>query len=254
MREHEAAHARRLSTLLAAMGRLGLQAAQRTALAACWAAWMDTLPVLRELRASPGWQWRQAPCPQDVPDARQLLHSEGWWDCSSRREACSGASPTRSRPQKQATGGNTQRGFVTDNNWIVVKANSCAGRCARRAALTRSHSSAHAGAWPTITTSETAITLEPQAMQLARRLAFAAAALPCVMFTEGGPSGHGGLGLRSAVRHALAACWVSWVNCLQLFARREPAFDECLSASLAGHDLLPLALDPACSASPGQQC
>ena len=84
--------------------------------------------------------------------------------------------------------------------------------------------------------------------------AFAAAALPCVMFTEGGPSGHGGLGLRSAVRHALAACWASWVDCLQLFARCELAFDECLSASLAGHDLLPLALNPACSASPGQQC
>ncbi|CAE7488315.1 unnamed protein product, partial [Symbiodinium pilosum] len=54
---------------------------------------------------------------------------------------------------------------------------------------------------------------------------------------------HGGQGLRSAVRHASAAYWVFWTNCLQLLARREPAFAERLSAFLAGSDSLLLALD-----------
>ena len=54
---------------------------------------------------------------------------------------------------------------------------------------------------------------------------------------------HGGLGLRSAVRHASAAYWASRADCLQLFARREPAFAQRMTASLVGRDSLPLALD-----------
>ena len=54
---------------------------------------------------------------------------------------------------------------------------------------------------------------------------------------------HGGLGFRIAVRHASAAYWASWADCLPLFALCEPAFAERLSASLAGSNSLPFALD-----------
>ncbi|CAE7657728.1 unnamed protein product [Symbiodinium pilosum] len=50
-----------------------------------------------------------------------------------------------------------------------------------------------------------------------------------------------GLSLRSGT--AAWVYWASWADSLQLFARREPAFAERLSASLAGSDSLPLALD-----------
>jgi len=51
---------------------------------------------------------------------------------------------------------------------------------------------------------------------------------------------HGGLGLRSATRHAPAAYWASWADALRTIARRDPDF--MCAGSLASDRPLPLAL------------
>ena len=149
-------HARRLATLPADMGGLGLQSAQRTSPAAYWAAWMDALPVLRA--RSPAFADRclqalegsgaQAPCLQEAADARQLMQHEGWRDCPSWREACDGARPptTKQTPEAgQVAGSNTHRGFETPTIAKVSCCRRCTrppGRCcAHKAALTRAHGS-----------------------------------------------------------------------------------------------------------------
>ena len=53
---------------------------------------------------------------------------------------------------------------------------------------------------------------------------------------------HGGLGLRSAERHAVAAYWASWADALPALASRDPAFAQALTRSLEGPGPLPPAL------------
>ena len=53
---------------------------------------------------------------------------------------------------------------------------------------------------------------------------------------------HGGLGLRSAERHAVAAFWASWANALPALSRRDRAFVQALACSLDGPGPLPHAL------------
>eukprot|EP00439_Symbiodinium_sp_Y106_P027249 s3970_g3.t1 len=52
----------------------------------------------------------------------------------------------------------------------------------------------------------------------------------------------GGLGLRSAERHAVAAYWASWADALLALARRDRAFAQALTRSLDGPGPLPHAL------------
>ena len=56
---------------------------------------------------------------------------------------------------------------------------------------------------------------------------------------------HGGLGLRSATRHAPAAYWASWADALRAIARRDPDFAHEVAGSLASDRPLPLALQSA---------
>ena len=53
---------------------------------------------------------------------------------------------------------------------------------------------------------------------------------------------HGGLGLRSAERHAIAAYWASWADALPALASRDPAFAQALTRSLEDPGPLPHAL------------
>eukprot|EP00439_Symbiodinium_sp_Y106_P022490 s283_g2.t1 len=52
----------------------------------------------------------------------------------------------------------------------------------------------------------------------------------------------GGLGLRSAERHAVAVYWASWADALPALARRDRAFAQALTRSLDGPGPLPHAL------------
>ena len=45
---------------------------------------------------------------------------------------------------------------------------------------------------------------------------------------------HGGLGLRSAERHAVPAYWASWVDALPALSRRDPEFSRALTMSVGG--------------------
>ena len=56
---------------------------------------------------------------------------------------------------------------------------------------------------------------------------------------------HGGLGLRSATRHAPAAYWASWADALRAIARRDPDFAREVAGSLASDRPLPPALQSA---------
>ena len=49
---------------------------------------------------------------------------------------------------------------------------------------------------------------------------------------------HGGLELRSAERHAVAAYWASWADALPALASRDPAFAQALTRSLEGSGML----------------
>jgi len=76
------------------------------------------------------------------------------------------------------------------------------------------------------------------------------AVLACLdtLLSSGAPSGlpllataraqlalrHGGLGLRSAARHAPAAYWSSWADVLPVIASRDPAFARALADTLEG--------------------
>ena len=53
---------------------------------------------------------------------------------------------------------------------------------------------------------------------------------------------NGGLGLRSAERHAVAAFWASWADALPALARRDRASAQALACSLDGPGPLPHAL------------
>ena len=56
---------------------------------------------------------------------------------------------------------------------------------------------------------------------------------------------HGGLGLRSAARHATAAFWVSWADSLRAIAARAPGFADRLLLLFESQGPLPPALDAA---------
>ena len=75
---------------------------------------------------------------------------------------------------------------------------------------------------------------------------------------------HGGLGLRSATRHAPAAYWASWADALHAIARRDPGFArESRMSRLTGHSRRPCnqrempdtrSLPLASSPLPGRSC
>ena len=54
---------------------------------------------------------------------------------------------------------------------------------------------------------------------------------------------HGGLGLRSATRHAPAAYWASWADALRAVSRRDAPFARNIVGSLASDRPLPEALE-----------
>ena len=80
-------HARALATLPAVLGGLGLESVTRSAPAAYWAAWADSLPVLRA--RLPDWPEQclaedggaDARCLADAEAARAPQQTEGWEPC-----------------------------------------------------------------------------------------------------------------------------------------------------------------------------
>ena len=110
-----------------------------------------------------------APCLQEAADARQLMQDEGWRDCPSWREACDGARP----PHHEADPGSRPSGWQQHasriRNTHHREGELLPALCPASRALLRSQSGTHAGAWLTITPCEPAMTLEPQAVQLALR-------------------------------------------------------------------------------------
>ena len=97
----EADGARKLATLPASLGGLGLASAVRTAPAAYWAAWADALPVLGErapalaeacVRQLEGRD-AETTCLRSAAVARNLLQAEGWQECPSWRAIADGARP-----------------------------------------------------------------------------------------------------------------------------------------------------------------
>ena len=86
-RHPEVAAARRLAMLPSRLGGFGLQCAARTALAACWAAWADALPVLharrRDAAARCLAELTQGPasaaaCLRAAEEAGRLLDRTNW--------------------------------------------------------------------------------------------------------------------------------------------------------------------------------
>ena len=68
---------------------------------------------------------------------------------------------------------------------------------------------------------------------------------------------HGGLGLRSAARHALVAYWSSWADVLPVIASRDPAFARALVDTLEGGSPAPEVLQSLLFARrrhPGPSC
>ena len=165
----EADGARKLATLPASLGGLGLARTVRTAPAAYWAAWADA-----NWRAHPGFGRGMRPPAggkghrSDVP--RNLLQAEGWQECPSWRAIADGARPPAviDRGLGDWPHGWQHRASRT-RNLHSREQKLLPGMPPSACALLRSQVGPHAGAWLTAIPAEPATTLFPQAMQLALR-------------------------------------------------------------------------------------
>ena len=196
----EAAQARAVAELPAALGGLGLLSATRTAPAAYWAGWADALPVLRQrlpefaetcvrLLAKGGGG---APSLQRAAEARTLLQTEGWHTCPAWRDIVEG---TRPPPMRDTGLGDWPHGWqshASRTRTLYVRVflpTLSPAACA----LVRSQSGPHAGAWLTAVPADPACTLQPQAMQVAAdasasRCPFARTAAGPTQGAEGEPT------------------------------------------------------------------
>ena len=97
--------AREVAALPAALGGLGLQSAELKAPAACWAAWADALPAIRN--RLPGCAENYVVmleadaddadhCLAEAARARRTLQDEGWSECPTWRAVLEGARPAPS--------------------------------------------------------------------------------------------------------------------------------------------------------------
>ena len=174
----EAAQARAVAELPAALGGLGLLSATRTAPAAYWAGWADALPVLRQrlpefaetcarLLANGGGG---APSLQRAAEARALLQTEGWHTCPAWRDIVEGTRPPPMRDTGlgdwphgwQSHASRTRTLYFREREFLpTLSPAACA--------LVRSQSAPHAGAWLTAVPADPACTLQPQSMQVALR-------------------------------------------------------------------------------------
>ena len=174
----EADGARKLATLPASLGGLGLASAVRTAPAAYWAAWADALPVLGErapalaeacVRQLEGRD-AETTCLRSAAVARNLLQAEGWQECPSWRAIADGARPPVATDRSlgdwphgwQHSASRTRNLHFRERTLLPdMSPSACA--------LLRSQAGPHAGAWLTAIPADPATTLSPQAMQLALR-------------------------------------------------------------------------------------
>ena len=174
----EADGERKLATLPASRGGLGLASAVRTAPAAYWAAWADALPVLGErapalaeacVRQLEGRD-AETTCLRSAAVARNLLQAEGWQECPSWRAIADGARPPVATERSlgdwphgwQHSASRTRNLHFRERTLLPdMSPSACA--------LLRSQAGPHAGAWLTAIPTDPATTLSPQAMQLAFR-------------------------------------------------------------------------------------
>ena len=167
---HRSRQAWPLASLPAVHGGLGLQSAERTAPAAYWAAWMDALPVIRSRlpgavdRCLAALEQSAEGCLREAAAAKNLLQREGWEACPGWHAAYEGA---RAPQPRDAGPGEWPHGWqfhATRTRNLHYR-----DRVPSSRALLRSQGGAHAGAWLSAVPSEPALTLAPQAMQLALR-------------------------------------------------------------------------------------
>ena len=172
----EADGARKLATLPASLGGLGLARTVRTAPAAYWAAWADAIPVIGErtpalaeacVRQLEGRD-TEATCLRSAAVARNLLQAEGWQECPSWRAIADGARPPAviDRGLGDWPHGWQHRASRT-RNLHSREQKLLPGMPPSACALLRSEVGPHAGAWLTAIPAEPATTLFLQAMQLA---------------------------------------------------------------------------------------
>ena len=174
----EADGARKLATLPASLGGLGLASAVRTAPAAYWAAWADALPVLGErapalaeacVRQLEGRD-AETTCLRSAAVARNLLQAEGWQECPSWRAIADGARPPVATDRSLGDWPHGwQHSASRTRNLHFRERTLLPDMSPRACALLRSQAGPHAGAWLTAIPADPATTLSPQAMQLALR-------------------------------------------------------------------------------------
>ena len=170
---------RRLASLPAKLGGVGLRSAWRIRDAAYWAAWADALPVLQrklptlaaraleqlELGARSTW-----PCACAAHDAAVNLHAAGFGNIPSWRDLRDGARP----PQQEDIGfGEWERGWQYHASRVLEQRarDSEVLQAARPAeqAMIRSQSGPGAGRWLYALPTQPATTLPPRLMQTALR-------------------------------------------------------------------------------------
>ena len=171
---------RKLATLPARYGGLGLRSAARTRTAAYWAAWVDALSVLKEKRPAlaelllskldlPADQ--QPRCLLEATAARNTLLANGYPEAPTWRQAADGA--VAPQPQN-AEAGEWPHGWQfhassalehTYRNNVVLHLAS-----PKRKALIRSQSGHAAGKWLTTAPTCPELTLSPLRMQVVLRL------------------------------------------------------------------------------------
>ena len=174
----EADGARKLATLPASLGGLGLASAVRTAPAAYWAAWADALPVLGErapalaeacVRQLEGRD-AETTCLRSAAVARNLLQAEGWQECPSWRAIADGARPPVATDRSLGDWPHGwQHSASRTHNLHFRERTLLPDMSPSACALLRSQAGPHAGAWLTAIPADPATTLSPQAMQLALR-------------------------------------------------------------------------------------
>ena len=171
---------RKLATLPARHGGLGLRSAARTSTAAYWAGWLDALTVLKEKRPALADQLlrkldlpedAQPACLREATAARQTLLDNGYPEAPTWRQAADGVVA----PQPQdAEAGEWPHGWqfhassalelTYRNNVVLPLANP------QRQALIRSQSGHAAGKWLTTAPTSPELELTPLRMQVALRL------------------------------------------------------------------------------------
>ena len=174
----EADGARKLATLPASLGGLGLASAVRTAAAAYWAAWADALPVLGErapalaeacVRQLEGRD-AETTCLRSAAVARNLLQAEGWQECPSWRAIADGARPPMATDRSLGDWPHGwQHSASRTGNLHFRERTLLPDMSPSACALLRSQAGPHAVAWLTAIPADPATTLSLQAMQLALR-------------------------------------------------------------------------------------